>query len=82
MYLKAQLHHLDTTSTPRQRLRLGGAEAAPPVHTYPVGPKTSSAIDFARFGHSQDLSLASRGAAEAPTPVSYTHLTLPTTAIV
>jgi len=43
-------------------------EPTAPVHTCPVGPQTSSGIVIARFGRSQELSVASRGAGEAPTP--------------
>ena len=43
-------------------------EPTAPVHTCPVGPQTSSGIVIARFGRSQDLSVASRGAGEAPRP--------------
>ena len=42
-------------------------EPTAPVYTCPVGPQTSSGIVIARFGRSQELSVASRGAAEAPT---------------
>ena len=38
------------------------------MHTCPVGPQTSSGIVIARFGRSQELSVASRGAGEAPRP--------------
>ena len=65
-----------TTAAHSPRILFGDAaalnplEPTKPVHTCPAGPETSSEIGCARFGHFQDLSAASRGAAEATTPTN------------